>query len=589
MKSVFWFLITVLAGCQGLAGEPEIVSTIPVAPTRPSQQKEVSQPTSAINIATGAQIYMAECVRCHGELGAGDGEFVTSGQITEIPDFTNPLVARLQTPQEWFTTITNGRLEKLMPPWGDALSARQRWDVALYTYTLAYQPEQLTHGKAIWQAQCRDCHGAAGEGTDTGPKLGDLVDLSDDALFKQITNGQGKMPAFDEDLSEQDRWDVVTYTRMLSLETKPDVAVAEGPIVENTVATIGGSVINGTMNSSIPADLVITLHIMDETFNDDPIETTVDALGFFLFPDVPITTDKIYFLTTTYQDVLYSTVPAHGDPEFAIVDVPLTIYETTHDSSVIEVSTLMNQYQLFDETQIQVMQIMNFYNTSDRVYLRDIKSDNGRNVSVEIAVPEGSQVMDSGDVTRRYVWGESPDYLFDTQPVFPGEDHVAHVVYTTPYTDRLVFNLPLSYNLNGRVEITVPDGLELNGNSLKEVSDNGASKTYRAHLALSKGEMISYDVQGKIVPPPIMSSSSDITDNNTLLAIGLMIAGFGMIALAGAMFYRTSRLPQSAVNPLVQQIAELDMQFQEGKIDETDYHNKRSNLKNKLIHSMKDA
>ena len=598
IRSVFWLLIIALAaaGCDGLAGEPEIVATIPPAPTRPPQPQEISLPTGAINITAGAEIYATECVRCHGELGTGDGEFVTSGQITEISDFTDPLVARPQTPQEWFMTITNGRLDKLMPPWADSLTAGQRWDVAMYTYTLAYQPEQLTRGEAIWETQCADCHGTNGEGTDTGPALGDLVELSDDTIFAQVTRGQGEMPAFAEDLNEQDRWDVIAYARMLSLETEPDVAVAEAPTAENTVATIGGSVTNGTINGPIPDDLVITLHVMDETFNDSPVETTVDALGFFLFPDVPVSADKIYFLTTTYQDVVYSTEPAHGDPEFAIVDVPLTIYETTHDSNVIEVSTLINQYQPFDETQMQVMQIMNFHNTSDRVYLRDIKSDNGRNVSIEVAVPEGSEVMDFGDITRRFVWGESPYYLFDTQPVFPGEDHVAHVVYTTPYTDGLVFNLPLSYNLNGPVEITLPDGLELTSNSLEEVSGSGAFKTYRGDLALGKGDILSYDVQGKIVSPTTTtatSSGSSTTDTNTLLAVGLMVAGFGMIALAGAMFYRTSRIPQTTedkgVNPLVQQIAELDMQFQEGKIDETDYHNRRSALKDMLIHSMKDA
>ena len=39
-------------------------------------------------------------------------------------------------------------IAKLMPPWENALSEAERWDVALYSYTLAYDEALLEAGRA---------------------------------------------------------------------------------------------------------------------------------------------------------------------------------------------------------------------------------------------------------------------------------------------------------------------------------------------------------------------------------------------------------------------------------------------------------
>ena len=165
------FLIVLLSmliavGCTGLAGEPEIVRTIPVPPTPlPAMSQNLDTPVSLMN---GATIYAQNCSRCHGVGGAGDGEFVASGQIEMISDFTDPQTTRDQSLQTWYDTITNGRLEQLMPPWENALSAQERWAVALYTYTMPYTEQQITAGEALYAAECSVCHAPDGTGTADG-------------------------------------------------------------------------------------------------------------------------------------------------------------------------------------------------------------------------------------------------------------------------------------------------------------------------------------------------------------------------------------------------------------------------------------
>ncbi|MBZ0288717.1 MAG: c-type cytochrome, partial [Anaerolineae bacterium] len=214
-----WFYVGLVAlltnACAGLAGEPAIVATLPPAPT--TAALPVSLPAAAPDLVLGAQAYMENCTRCHGLEGRGDGEFVQSGRITQIIDFTDPQTTLEKTPAEYYEIITNGRLETLMPPWANSLNESQRWAAALYTYMLPYTPEVLTLGQALWEANCAECHGAQGEGTAEGAPLPGLLETTNAEILLTLVDGiPDKMPAFDT-LSADERQAVTAYARSLSL------------------------------------------------------------------------------------------------------------------------------------------------------------------------------------------------------------------------------------------------------------------------------------------------------------------------------------------------------------------------------------
>ena len=118
----------IAAGCSGLSGEPKVVTTLrPAATTAPVID-------SSDPLALGAQIFADRCISCHGPGGRGDGDLVRAGQIANVPDFTDPARRAGLTVEDYFEVITNGRIEKLMPPWKDALSEDERWAVAQYAF-----------------------------------------------------------------------------------------------------------------------------------------------------------------------------------------------------------------------------------------------------------------------------------------------------------------------------------------------------------------------------------------------------------------------------------------------------------------------
>jgi mono/diheme cytochrome c family protein len=98
---------------------------------------------------------------------------------------------------------------------------------AARTNPLAGSPELAAGGRKLFQRNCVQCHGAAGEGL----KAKNAADLqlavvqqqTDGALFWKITNGNPRraMPSF-SGLPELQRWQIVLYLRTLPSTEKTD-------------------------------------------------------------------------------------------------------------------------------------------------------------------------------------------------------------------------------------------------------------------------------------------------------------------------------------------------------------------------------
>ena len=81
----------------------------------------------------------------------------------------------------------------------------------------------LTRGKALFETNCVICHGQTSvERGPVGKKLvppppgldHDMVKgLDDSSIFKAITFGFGRMPAFQNKLMPQERWNLVNFLR----------------------------------------------------------------------------------------------------------------------------------------------------------------------------------------------------------------------------------------------------------------------------------------------------------------------------------------------------------------------------------------
>lgn len=601
----YTFFLLSLAACGGLAGEPQLLATVAPPPTT-TPVIERGYPQTMPDLARGAQLYARHCTQCHGPTGRGDGPLVQSGQVGPMRDFTDPDTTRGQKPSDWYATITNGRLEKLMPPWRDALTEQERWDVAMYTYTMAYTADHLSLGRAIWERECAACHGA--EGVGDGPEMpattrrpGDLSDpsltvfISDSALYTNIAQGIGEhMPAYQQSLSADELSAVVAYTRTLSLQSvdvigqAPPPAATEEATTNSQLSRVSGRVTNGTAGGSVPQDLVVYLRYGDLN-GLQTLETVVAADGTFSFADVPLMDGQNLLVYAFYRERLFTSVVATATADNTVYELPLTIYELTEDPFVV---TIQEMTVTIESLQVENLgnglvftQRFIYRNTSDRAFSTSAPTGNGVYASLLALLPPGSVILNSPE-SQRYLIAQQQYALIDTMPVLPGDEHEIVAVYFLPYEDGAIIEQPLNNALLGPVTIYIrPTSLSIIGSGLAEAEPledpSGEYKTYSGALDIGIGDVLRYEIRGLAFGSRNTSADASVVTADALLPF-FAIVGLAVIALGGFLFWRGRKSPDREIDRLVRMIAELDAMHEAGKINHDLYRRQRAAYKAQL-------
>lgn len=600
-------MLFLIAGCSGLGGEPLIVATIP-----PPTPFEALPPQTAPDLAQGAAIYQQNCKWCHGVSGAGDGDMVTSGQVTNPGIFTDPATASDQRPTEWFTTITLGRIDKLMPPWGDALTEAERWSVALYTYTLHYDRAELERGAAAWAEHCAECHGESGRGD--GPRaaeltrpVGDLTDpqtmatQSDQVYETIIREGAGEnMPAFQDELTPDEIRAVAHYSRALALRgvealgqpvVQPPAATPEVTAEAAATITVSGQVANGTVSGASPVGLEVVLFVFDAAFNRADHTTMVDADGRYTFTDLPYSPDFAFVATINYRDRVFASDVRRADGLTAdaadgALDMPITIYELTEDPAALTITGMVSQVTVVGDS-LQVLQVLTITNTSDRAFSSSQTADDGRNISVVISLPPGAVVAGMPE-EQRYVVAADQFTVLDTVPVIPGSEHLIQLVYLIPYENDAIIEQPLNYALNGAARLLIrPPSVTVTSAQLPrlgvETLGGNEYTSYGATLALDAGAVLRYDVSGAGLEVARTDDTTAAGASN-LPTLALIFLGFVAILIAASylVYYRMKAPPVDQAQALIARIAELDAKHDAGEIADDDYQRQRDQLKEAL-------
>ena len=564
-------ILWLLAGCGGLGGEPAIVATVPPRATTESPRPVARdwQP----DIANGARIFAQRCIECHGASGDGRGDLVLAGSIERPLDMTDRKKVSLKSPLEWFELITKGRIENLMPPWENALSEAERWDVALYSYTLAYDDDLLARGEQVWREGCGEC-----ELPSVIPPLYSDVEygakLNRDLFGSALTDAEAEAAA--------------AYARMTSLST----AAATGDSgARPALGAFKGRVLHGTAGGFVPADTIVQLRYGNGDIGFRVAETTVDADGRFQFEDIPLAAEMVYAVGALYDGRLFSRRFSPGQDD----EQTITIYDVTNDPLVVSVARI----DLFIEpltleelgAGLYISQILTYRNSSDRIYTSGRGFDDGREAALLIQFPEGAKLL-SSDAQGRYVLIEDleqlPDSVIDTLPVMPGELHDVILEYWLPYAGAAQFEQKYNNLIDAAVTVTLSNDLRVASDWLQQNDASGADdgiREYSGDLQMEREPQISFGISGL----PFATSSDDgmVVTSESLPALLL-----GIIALAGALLggiglmKRRKDETSGEIKGLVAELARLEEDHDQGRINHDLYHHRRRELKAKLAQLM---
>lgn len=624
MRSTRWLsvlifpLIALLAACNfSLAADvtpPPGYVPPPEIPASPSPLAVVF-PLVPPDVTQGAAIYAEKCAPCHGPEGLGDGPQALSlpNPVTALGD---PQVARAATPARWFKVVSEGNLERFMPPFR-SLSERQRWDVVAYAFSLSVTPAEIEEGASLFIAHCASCHGESGRGDGplaaalTVPDLTDqerMAGKSANDLFQVISNGVGQMPAFAEQLNEGQIWALTAYLRSLTFvsaseEAAPerptptqssDSSSAATPVAEAAPQATNLGAVSGVVTtadgSPAPAGLEVHLHAFDQRQLVFTATTTTAEGGVYRFDDLEMPAGRAFLTTVEFEGVVYGSQVVQAEQEATQLDLPLRVYPSSTDTSLLVVDRLHYFFEFVDERTLRVLELYIISNPSGKTV---VATQAGEAV-LTFSLPAGAQNLqfDEGALGERFIPLEGG--FGDTFPVRPGiGEHQVLFSYELPYERKLELERPIPLFTQAVIILVPQDGIRIKGAGLEDAGTRQIQgTTYHLYngTAMPAGSVLQLTISGS----PSRSTAFWTRGPSTNLLIGALSLGMALL-LAGAWLYRRNRLAAplpvggtvereqlSSAEAVMDAILALDDLYQEGKLPEEAYRQRRAALKQQL-------
>jgi mono/diheme cytochrome c family protein len=632
MRKIILLLIVLVAlsACGSLSDDitPPPGSQLPAQPQASPTEELPIFPMVAPNPARGEPIYTEKCAPCHGDTGLGDGP-----DAAELPNPVAPLgsqaVARQAAPADWYLMVSNGNLERYMPPF-KSLSGPERWDVIAYAFSLSTSADEIAGGQELYAQNCSDCHGETGQGD--GIKTGELsaspVDFTDQSfmgmisaadLFATISAGQGEMHAFG-DLAEADRWALTAYLRSLTFaapeaqanledgssdatpagaespESTPQPAetpVEAGPETDatETLGSIFIEVANGS-GGDLPLDSDVILHGYDGMEEIYTQTISLPENGLAVFEEVPMPPGRVYLATAEFDGLAYGSNLIQVDESTTEGLLGITVFDATTDTSVLSIERLHIFFEFLGPDTIQVIELVLLANNSATTVT---SGDDGPVVVFEL--PEGASNLEVQESMQlRLLPAENLLGIGDVRPA--AEAYDITFAYLMPYDKKkLDLALPLPLDTSAVIIIAPEDGVKLKGAQLQDGGSRDFQgvpyRTYNS-ASLEAGDALEFSLSGTPKLPAGMDTSAS-SNSTTNLIIG--IGAFGLVLIAAGV-YLLGRNRQddelmdeeSAIESpgeesseeLMDTILALDDLYKSGDLPEAAYLKRRAELKARL-------
>jgi mono/diheme cytochrome c family protein len=219
-------------------------------------------PMTQESIKLGEQIFMENCVGCHGRRADGRGRQALNLE-PKPQNLRNAQFVKYLSDERIFSSISGGVQGTAMPTFEMALNQTKRWQVINYIRSLTAAdkinlPNAIEHefvpvegfknpvksdrasvenGKKLFEKHCSVCHGKEADGQgkiadNLYPKPRNLVVitswgakpfmdyLSDPRTYDSITNGVPgtSMMPWIKVISQRERWDIINFLRARATE-----------------------------------------------------------------------------------------------------------------------------------------------------------------------------------------------------------------------------------------------------------------------------------------------------------------------------------------------------------------------------------
>ena len=506
-------------------------------------------------VSQGQELFQANCARCHGESGQGNGP-EAPGLSRAPANFNNQAWMAGKSAADLFQTISAGATPD-MPAYSQ-ISEDERWAVTAYLRSLTFAPEKATAS----------------------------------VIATPLT--------------------AVTTEVIATPDTGTPTSWLRQRVVTGTVT---GKVTNAA-GVVFPAGLTVTLHGYDDMQPAVSLTTTLTAENTFTFSNVEMPEGRAFIASLEYiQETNGISYTATSDVATVLtgqtsLELVIPIYATTTDPAVLSVDRLHLFLNYVEPSTMQVVELFIISNLSDSTL---VAAEKGQAV-FSIALPKEATNLqfEDGTLGDRYIKTVTNNFqgFGDTQAVQPGAGtHQVVFAFDMPYTNKMNLVQPLNLPVNAVVVLVPADGFKITADQLQAGEPRTVQGiTYSSYSGgrTEAGQSISITISGRPGGGAAVVGGSQIE-----LIVGLGVFGLTLITISIWLYRRSqSAHPVEAVNgrgagkrwsmlrlhqqpelvettpddssTLMDAIIALDEQFQSGGLPEEAYRERRMELKGRL-------
>ncbi len=559
-------------------------------------------PASAPDVQNGAAIFAERCAPCHGVTGLGDGPQSMQLPVT-VPGIGLPEIAQSASPAQWYKIVSQGNLDRFMPPFAGVLSEQDRWDVIAYVLTLHTKPDQLAQGKSLFESNCADC---AGKFADQEK----MSALSEADLVRIVKNGEGDIPAFGKNFTDDEASAVAAYIRTLTfappltptpmaatvstesaaaVSETPEAATGSGSAPEATPMP-GKGIVNGTIElagGTVPAGLTVTLHgfdhAQDQTTGPQEVLTltaTSAADGSYAFENVDIPINRIFVAEVDFGGIKFQSDFGAVKEETAQITLPaVKLYESSEDISLLSMDQVHIYPDFATAGSVQFYEIYAFSNKSDKAV---VISTDGTSIPF-IKIPANAQSVgyEAGQDSASFVSADKG------VAVVPSDKPYSIIAFfTLPYEKKLEIAQPFALDTSS-VILLFPEGIKVQSDQLTSrgvQSFQNVSYEEFSSGGLKAGDTLAFTISGQ---PKTSSASATAPNTTQSLLIGAGILGVALIGAGAWLYFRDRNADESdedenefdSSDEVMDAILALDDLHRAGKISDAAYRKRRDELK----------
>jgi hypothetical protein len=355
----------------------------------------------------------------------------------------------------------------------------------------------------------------------------------------------------------------------------PAIALAQVPRAD----TIQGQVVNATASGSSTANLSVTLFQLTDNASVARGTAQTDSSGRFVFGNVSADLDS-YAVGATFQNAHYFSEPQTYSQNATGSNVVLRVYDSTTEDAAIKI---VNSHTiiLVQGGSLLVQEVYVFANMSDRTFIGAAPVGSGPRTTLRFSLPAGASGLEVGGDIGPTGIVPVQDGFADTTPVQPGElqGFYSYIVSMTrgAYTYTRNVNYPtLKYsilvqgkNVGVSGERLVPGGTTGMGGT----NFSGANAT-----DLPQGYVLSARITGLSGArgmPPVMWG--------VIGGVAVVAVGIGLFVIVRRRKPVVARSPVREEDSYLAELADLDEDFENGRISEADYLKRRDALKSDLV------